>query len=278
MWLGGCSQKYTLAISVDPAGAGSVSPSGGQYDSGAEVTLTATPASGYDFDHWGGDASGANPTTTITMDSDKTVTAFFEAVPEEYTLTTYVIPAGAGSVFPSGGQYVDGTPLTLTATPAIGYAFDHWGGSISGTIPHAIIAMDSNESVTAYFSFAADILTDGTNSWRLEGTTFGGRVLETLSGPVGELVEGWVILEAEFEILSDLGLVRAWYQETFGGTTSLLEQYSLSGIPNVVVTDSDGDAYSAVVLGMSQITFIVPDDSYGFTLYFIDWEPIELDY
>jgi hypothetical protein len=68
---------YTLSTSVSPSGIGSVSPSGGQYESGVQVTLTATPASGYTFDYWDGDASDSSPTITVIMDSDKSVIAHF---------------------------------------------------------------------------------------------------------------------------------------------------------------------------------------------------------
>jgi len=68
---------YTLSVSVSPSGVGSVSPSGGQYEEGTLVTLTATPAGGYTFDYWDGDASGSLATTTITIDSDKSITAHF---------------------------------------------------------------------------------------------------------------------------------------------------------------------------------------------------------
>jgi len=70
--------KFTLTTNVSPPGAGSVSPPGGDYDSGMSVTLTATPASGYTFDYWGGSATGTNTTTTVIMNSDKSVTANFE--------------------------------------------------------------------------------------------------------------------------------------------------------------------------------------------------------
>jgi len=43
------------------------------------VTLTATANSGYTFAYWSGSATGTDTTTTITMDSDKSVTANFEA-------------------------------------------------------------------------------------------------------------------------------------------------------------------------------------------------------
>lgn len=72
------AETHTLTIIVSPSGAGSVSPSGGEYESGDQVTLTASPASGYTFDHWSGDASNPSPTIVITMDSDKNIIAYFE--------------------------------------------------------------------------------------------------------------------------------------------------------------------------------------------------------
>jgi hypothetical protein len=74
-------ETCTLTTTVDPSGAGSVSPSGGEYESGVQVTLTANPASGYSFDHWDGDASNGSATISIIMDSDKNVTAYFEEEP-----------------------------------------------------------------------------------------------------------------------------------------------------------------------------------------------------
>jgi len=74
------AQNYTLITNINPSGAGSVSPSGGEYESGLQITLTATPASGYTFDYWQGDASGSLATIIITMDSDKSITALFSVV------------------------------------------------------------------------------------------------------------------------------------------------------------------------------------------------------
>lgn len=75
----GCDgpKEYSLTIAV--SGQGATDPSTGtqKYDKGSSVTITATPTSGWEFDHWSGDASGNSATTTVTMDSDKTVTANF---------------------------------------------------------------------------------------------------------------------------------------------------------------------------------------------------------
>ncbi len=41
-------------------------------------------------------------------------------------LTTEVTPTDAGTVFPGGTEYDEGTQVTVTATPEEGYQFDHW--------------------------------------------------------------------------------------------------------------------------------------------------------
>lgn len=75
--------RYTLTVNVSPAASGTVSLSPTQpaegYIADTVVTLSATAATDYAFSSWGGDASGTSPTTTVTMDSDKSVTAYFES-------------------------------------------------------------------------------------------------------------------------------------------------------------------------------------------------------
>lgn len=67
--------EYTLT--TDTVGEGSVEPSHGTYEEGTEVQLTADPAEGWTFKEWRGAASGQQDITTVTMDSDKSVTAVF---------------------------------------------------------------------------------------------------------------------------------------------------------------------------------------------------------
>ncbi len=70
---------YSLAVNINPQGAGSVTlnPSGGTYIAGTTVTLTAVANNGYVFSSWSGDLSGNQNTATIVMNSNKTITAVF---------------------------------------------------------------------------------------------------------------------------------------------------------------------------------------------------------
>ena len=76
----GLTQYYSLCVTIDPLGAGSVSPAEGYFTSGSEVTLEATPASGYAFDRWGGDVSDRSDNVSFTMDSDKHIIAYFRSL------------------------------------------------------------------------------------------------------------------------------------------------------------------------------------------------------
>lgn len=142
---------HSLTLNVAPSAAGSVSPPGGEYASGVNVTLTATPASGYTFDYWSGAASGASASIAITMDSDKTVTANFRPSPQTYTLTVNVSPSGAGAVSPQGGDLEQDAQIVLVATPTSGYEFSHWSGDISDTDSTVTLVMERDTNVVANF-------------------------------------------------------------------------------------------------------------------------------
>jgi hypothetical protein len=68
-------------------GQGTVTPGNQTYPVGTVANLTATPAVNWRFSTWIG-ASGSENTTTLTMNSDKTVIAVF--VREFYDLTTEI--------------------------------------------------------------------------------------------------------------------------------------------------------------------------------------------
>ena len=183
---------YYLGITINPAGSGSVSPIHGNYSDGARVTLTATPASGYQLNSWSGDATGENPTVTITMDSNKSVTANFR-VPQ-YTLATSVSPSEGGSISPSSGTYDTGSSVTLMATPSGDYEFVSWSGDASGVSPTVTITMDSDKSVTASFVATVQRITYTMPTGISGSVVTYSNVLER-----DEIVEGFVEITGEFK-------------------------------------------------------------------------------
>ena len=69
---------YTLTITGSPYGTIASNPSGDAFAVGEQVTLTATPNEGCEFLEWAGDATGVEPTTMVTIDAAKTVSAAFK--------------------------------------------------------------------------------------------------------------------------------------------------------------------------------------------------------
>jgi len=136
---------------VNKIGSGDVDPGGGYRKEGSVLNLLATPDQGWQFDHWGGDLQGNQNPAQLIMNEPKTVTAYFTQN-TQFALTTLVSPAGAGTVTPAGTTYyAAGQNVTLTASPAPGWRYDHWEGGSAGSTNPTTVLMNANKTVTAYF-------------------------------------------------------------------------------------------------------------------------------
>jgi len=73
-------QYYTLTTSASPSAGGQVTrnPSAVSYASGTQVTVTATPASGYLFRGWTGASGSSDNSVTITITGNLSLTGLFE--------------------------------------------------------------------------------------------------------------------------------------------------------------------------------------------------------
>ena len=110
---------YTISTSSSH---GSISASYNTAKHGTIVTLSNAPATGYDFDYY--EVVGAtlfNDNQFIVGYSDITVIGHFKQ--HKYTVT---VQSTNGSVTASPSEGVHGTTVTLSNTPAAGYAFDYY--------------------------------------------------------------------------------------------------------------------------------------------------------
>ena len=136
--------SYTVTVESGIT-SGSVTASVTSAKAGQTVTLTAVPASGYQFSGWTvTTASGTAVTVTnnsFTMpDSDVTVRAVF-AVPAVYQVT---VTGGEG-----GGSYPAGETVTITATVPAGQRFVRW------TVEEGDIALADPDSAATTFTMPA---------------------------------------------------------------------------------------------------------------------------
>ncbi|MFL5823202.1 MAG: beta strand repeat-containing protein, partial [Solirubrobacteraceae bacterium] len=150
-------QMLTVAVN----GTGTVAGSGiscpgacsKSYFPGTNVSLTSSPGSGFKFMGWTGACSGT-AVCHVTISNAANVTATFARITHALVVTV----KGKGHVSGNGiscpgtcaKSYPNGTAVALTARPATGFRFAHWGGACTGTgICHR--TMNSNASVTATF-------------------------------------------------------------------------------------------------------------------------------
>ena len=152
---------YTVTVNVNDAAMGHVE--GAPTAAVAEntvVTLTAVANNGYRFVNWSNGLT--NDTISITVVSDTTLTANFEAIPT-YTVTTNVAPENSGSVNGAPAAAVlEGTVLTLTAVPAAGYHFVNWSNGLTDVTISVTVMSDT--TLTANFEAnAADTYTVAVN-------------------------------------------------------------------------------------------------------------------
>ena len=143
---------YNLTTSTNPAEGGTLLPSSAQFEEGETVVLNATPSEEYAFFSWSG-VSGENSTTSIVMNSDKSVVALF--VKKQYSLeisvegegevTEKIIKAGSST------DYNSGTIVELSANPVSEWVFVEWKGDLSGSENPTQITINKPKKIIAVF-------------------------------------------------------------------------------------------------------------------------------
>ena len=146
--------QYTLTVTASEGG--SVTE-GGTFDDGTSVSVTATPAEGYEFVGWEGNDS-SNINLTITLNSNQTVQPIFQII--QYTLS--VSTTEGGTVSSEGAIYDFGTEISITATPNEGYLFVGWEGNDS-TSESLTVTLNSNQTYGALFELIPIYTTDINN-------------------------------------------------------------------------------------------------------------------
>lgn len=150
---------YQLSMNTDPAEAGSVSPSSGEFEEGESVEVRATANENWVFDRWQGDLTGNLNPAPVILNMDKSITAVFKK--QEYNLAINVIGEGEIEqrvISTKSTPYEHGTTVELEAIPKFGWEFDKWSGDVNGNTNPISIRVEDETSVTA--EFRTEIVTD----------------------------------------------------------------------------------------------------------------------
>lgn len=178
--------KYTLTViskggtvkadGIDCGGKGHTDCSE-KYYSGENVTLTASPATGYRFIGWSNKTCPGSETCTVKMTSNKKVTAKYAPL-KKYILTVEkkktgtvtgtdaesntLINCGVSGTDCSETNYSGTTKVvTLTATPAAGYKFTGWADATcksSGT-DSCTVNINGSKNIKPVFSKQSTAIT-----------------------------------------------------------------------------------------------------------------------
>jgi len=152
--LTGCLKKIDVTLTVAIQGLGETDPDVGAhvFKYGAIVTLTATPAEGYDFEKWEIEGLGSfnESVKEIKLKDSILATAFFAK--KSFNIEASVDPENGGIVTGTG-TYLFGDTASLTAVAAEGFKFVEWtenGASIGSDNPLEFV-VNANRAFVAHF-------------------------------------------------------------------------------------------------------------------------------
>jgi len=196
------NQTYTLTINFICDGSGSVSGSGSSissfsttstkvyiFQANQVLNLTATASSGSSFTGWSGSLSGISVSASITMTSDKAISASFCSSIVTYPFLILFSCNGTGKVTVSGRDitsyivmnsnspsktFNSGQILSLSAAPDSGSFFDGWGGDVISAANPVSVTITKSTNVTVDFCSSTSTFTlTITFSCDGQGTVYG---------------------------------------------------------------------------------------------------------
>lgn len=139
-------------------------PTGSVITEGTQLTVTATPAAGYDFVNMTiGSNTTTNTTQTVTVGKASiAITATFAQRVNKAIITfapqngTITVKDNFGNTYASGSAVAEGTQLTVTATAATGYTFKslNIAGTNYTTNTHTFTFGRSSVAIDAVFELA----------------------------------------------------------------------------------------------------------------------------
>jgi len=169
---------YTVSLVSNPL-LGGTNTGGGIYNSGALVTVKATPNVGFTFRNWteGLNIVSSSATYLFTITGNRTLTANYAAIP--YTISVTSNPLLGGTTT-GGGIFNSGSQVTVTAEPNDGFTFTNWteGVNIVSTNAQYLFTISGNRQLVANYAAIPYTVVLSSNPL-LGGTTSGGGIFNS---------------------------------------------------------------------------------------------------
>ncbi len=248
-------KNYTLRIAaagmdLDPASLvdTTVSPinagttiGDGLYVPGAEVSVEATPLSGFQFVNWTdhGAVVSDTPVHTFTIDVNHSLVANFVALVPQWMISTSTSSAEGGTTV-GGGLLDEGSDATVIATPNVGYVFSGWteGGTQVSSMASFTFPVTGDRSLLANFTTAPTytIATSATpaGAGTMTGSglfTSGTNITVTATANPGYVFTKWTVGSASTSVLPS-------YSFTVTGNSTLVAHFVVAGAEKSITTSA----------------------------------------
>jgi hypothetical protein len=236
----------TFNLTVTSSTGGKVSSSGGPFESGSNVSITATPDSEYVFVNWS-NGSTDNP-LSVTVNSNQTITSNFEK--RKYPLTISITGSGTVSekIISAGKtttEYTSGSTIQLTANPSQDWSFVGWSGSVSSTENPIELTVNESKNVTVTFEISSPQLFSN-KSIQID------QMLVTQPSILG-FNDNTYYHETDQYIISKKGWLGVTVQEThnggFYGTDAISPGTFEVHFTPIMNTDLNGDGLEDMIIG-----------------------------
>lgn len=168
---------YKIELSISPEGSGTVTGSG-TYISGTQISISATPNSGYDFVKWSDNNVNASRTITVTKDLSLTAT-FIDNTMSSITLdgteNWEANPASAPNPNPYGyyNVYLETTISPKIASDDIGFAQATCSDSYFNRLGEGEMQITQSPCFnyykgtrTIFFRFPSSKMTQSVDAWK----------------------------------------------------------------------------------------------------------------
>jgi len=206
---------YSVAASANPSSSGTINGPG-LFPTGVTASLVATPATNYAFVNWtqNGTVVNSSANYSFAVTSNRTLVANFAA---GSSITTLVSPASGGSVT-GGGNYTNGTSVSLTATTNANYTFVNWmeNGVPVSTSKIYTFTVSSNRTLTANFSSA----TANPAVYYSQPPAAGGLILSSFLSPDGMDGDNYCFDDFVVPVTQDITEIRWFGTYQYGNLVS----------------------------------------------------------
>lgn len=260
------TNSYTLSLSKSGTGTGTVTsnPSGiscnascssdsASYNHGTSVTLTATPTNaGSAFAGWSGACSGTG-TCTVTMTSAQSVTATFNTVAFNYSLSN----SGTTNVTKDSGNAYGQNTITKTLVAGLTQSVDLSLSGVPSGVSYSISSKTCSPTCTSVITFTV-----------APSTTVGTYPITVTGSPLGKTTNFNLVIEgAPFAVSCSvnptsnavLGQDVTWSATADGGVAPLTYRWSGDGVPTSPAPSVNPYTMSYSTIGTKNVAVTITD-------------------